>query len=177
MMKGDLSTMIVRLFVVCLLLILAGCSDDPIVSAPKKSVKKVRPVKAKPAVVESKQGEQKKPTFTYTSIGLRDPFESLLKKETKSRNASAPKTPLEKFDLGQFRVQAILIGKGAPRAMVSAPDGKNYILKPGLKIGKNDGVIRDITKTAIVIEESTFDLTGNLIKGLQSITIPEQKRF
>lgn len=176
-MKGDLSKMIVRLFVVCLLLVLVGCGDDPIASAPKKSVNKVRPAKAMPAIVESKKDEQEKSVFTYSPIGIRDPFESLLKKETKSRKAGAPKTPLEKFDLGQFRVQAILIGKGAPRAMVSAPDGKNYILKPGLKIGKNNGVIRDITKSAIVIEELTFDLAGNLVKGLQSITIPEQKSF
>jgi len=61
--------------------------------------------------------------------------------------------------------------------MVSAPDGKNFILKPGLKIGKNNGVIKDINKSGIVVEESTMDLAGNPIKGLQSLTIPEKKSF
>ncbi len=174
MMKGDMLTMFVRILVACLLLTLVGCNDEPVVKAPVKRVKKVQPTRAQP---EKKKESKDDPedVYSYSPIGQRDPFVSLLRKEKESRKSKIPKTPLEKFDLGQFRVQAILIGKGAPRAMVSAPDGKNYILKPGLKIGKNNGVIRDITKTAILVEESTYDMAGNLIKGMQSLTIPVQK--
>ena len=155
--------------VVGTLVVLASCGDGPTV-AP------ARPIAAKGKAEKgiSKQQDEKvakDEIFVYSSIGQRDPFESLLQKEKNAREAKGPKTPLEKFDLGQFRIQAILIGKGAPRAMVSAPDGKNYILNPGLKIGKNNGVIKEITQNAVVVEESSFDLAGNLIKGLQSITV------
>jgi type IV pilus assembly protein PilP len=176
MMKGARVTMLFKLFVVCLLLTVAGCGDEPTYTAPKTSSKKVRPVKAPPVKAAAVEEEQKD-IFAYNPIGQRDPFESLLKKETESRQAGVPKTPLEKFDLGQFRVQAILIGKGVPRAMVTAPDGKNYILKPGLKIGKNNGVISDINRTEVVVEESTIDLAGNPVKGFQYLTIPEKKTF
>ncbi len=175
-MKGDILTMFLRLLVLCLLLTVSGCGEEPATSVPKSTSKKVRPAPDKVDKVESKK-EEPVDDFIYSPIGQRDPFESLLLKEKKARKAGEPKTPLEKFDLGQFRIQAILIGKGVPRAMVSAPDGKNYILKPGLKIGKNSGVIKDITKTSIVIEESSLGPDGSLLRGLQSIAITEEKPF
>jgi len=166
------SKYMLRICILISLLFFLGCTEEveqPAVRKPAaKPVSKAKP-DAKATVAEEKMTPEE--AFVYSPIGQRDPFESLLKKEQEGRKAEEPKTPLEKFNLGQFRIQAILIGKGAPRAMVSAPDGKNYILKPGLKIGKNNGVIKEITKTAIVVEESTFDLAGNLIKGLQSITV------
>ena len=176
MMKGGSVTVILKIVVVCLLLAAFGCGEEPVASVPKATSQKVRPVKP-PAAEVVVVGEESKDLFTYSPLGQRDPFESLLKKEEESRQANVPRTPLEKFELSQFRIQAILIGKGAPRAMVSAPDGKNYILKPGLKIGKHNGVIKDINKSAVVVEESTFDLAGSLIKGLKSLTIPEKKPF
>ncbi len=175
-MKGGKVTTVLKLLVVCLLLAIFGCSDDPGASSPKAAPQKVRNKKSEPAVTVAPVAENTE-KFSYSPVGQRDPFDSLLRKEAEARQEKAPKTPLEKFDLGQFRVQAILIGKGVPRAMASAPDGKNYILKPGLKIGKNNGVITDINKSAIVVEESTIDLAGNLIKAIQSLTIPEKKTF
>ena len=165
------------LFVLISCLVIAGCGEEPVSKAPV-----AKPHKVKPAVVETKKntaGEdgKNKAVFTYNPIGKRDPFESLIQKEKEAQNAQRPKTPLEKFDLGQFRIQAILIGKGEPRAMVSAPDGKNYILKPGLKIGKNNGVIKTITRNAILVEESGFDIAGNPVKGIQSLTIPVKEKL
>lgn len=172
-MKGDMMTVLFRLMVICLLLLLFGCGEEPVSKVPTVAPQKVRPVKTETQKKERKTEEQKD-VFVYSPIGKRDPFESLLKEGKQTRASSVPKTPLEKFDLGQFRIQAILLGKGAPRAMVSAPDGKNYILQPGLKIGKNNGVIKDITEKSIIVEESTFDLAGNPIKGIQSISIPDK---
>lgn len=169
-------TVTLKSFVVCLLLTFLGCNDDLPSRPAKVTPQKVRSEKPLPAV-DLSVADNPKDFFVYNPIGQRDPFASLLKNEAEVRQSEAPKTPLEKFDLSQFRVQAILIGKGAPRAMVNAPDGKNYILQPGLKIGKNNGVITDINETSIVVEESSIDLAGNLVKGFQSLTIPEKKTF
>lgn len=159
------------------LFFVSGCGEEPVATAPVSTVKKSKPTKNDTAKKTIEANVEAEPLFEYSSIGQRDPFESLLRLEKEGRSAVEPQTPLEKFDLGQFRVQAILIGKGEPRAMVNAPDGKNYILKPGLKIGKNRGVIKTITKTSIVVEESSADYLGNPIKGLQTIDIPQQKSF
>lgn len=161
------------IIIVCLLL-LAACTEDPVAPAPTKTNQKVRPAATKPQpekVAEAKAVER----FAYSPIGQRDPFESLLRKEEQARKVQVPLTPLEKFDLGQFRLIALLIGKGEPRAMVSAPDGKNYILKPNLKIGKNNGIILDITASGVIVEEQTYDLAGQLVKSRQTISMPPKK--
>lgn len=158
------------------LFLLAGCGEEPVKRAPRPAAKTIKAVKPEVAETSIKKEPIEEP-FIYSPIGQRDPFASLLVKEQVSRETNIPKTPLEKFDLGQFRIQATLIGKGVPRAMVSAPDGKNYILKPGLKIGKNNGVIKSITETAVIVEETSFDLAGNITRGLQSITIPQNEKF
>ena len=112
-----------------------------------------------------------KKEFSYSPIGKRDPFEPLIEKfKPPGTKPEKEKGPLEKFDLGQFRLTAMMLVKGTPRAMVKAPDGKSYIVKPGDKIGKLDGEIVKIeTKVIdpktravvspdrIVIKENGFD--------------------
>jgi len=83
--------------------------------------------------------------FSYSPVGKRDPFEPLISQTKQiSGKPEKEKGPLEKFELGQFRLLAMLLIKGTPRAMVKAPDGKSYIVKPGDKIGKLDGEIMTI---------------------------------
>ncbi len=118
--------------------------------------------------------------FTYSPSGKRDPFQSLLnsERETRKKAPTARLTPIQKFELGQFRLQAVLIGKGKPKAMLSAPDGKTYIVSPGIKIGKRSGVITDITQSGIHVEEIDYDnITGKEKKENELIRMPEQKAF
>ncbi len=118
--------------------------------------------------------------FTYSPIGKRDPFQSLLnrERETKKKTTRVKLTPIQKFDLVQFRLQAVLIGKGTPKAMISAPDGKTYIVSPGIKIGKRSGVVTDITQAGIHVQEIDYDnFTGAEKKENELIRMPEQKAF
>lgn len=125
--------------------------------------------------------------FSYSPLGRRDPFKPLINKKTKVTEIPKPKRPakikgpLEKFELGQFRLMAIISVKGAPRAMVKAPDGSSYTVKIDDYIGLNDGKVKRIeTKKVemnangmrvesnpdrIVVEESGYDAsTGKNIK-------------
>jgi len=109
--------------------------------------------------------------YTYNPVGLRDPFAPLVKEIRKS--SARPKRnlgPLEKFQLGQFRLMAMLIVKGTPRAMVKAPNGKSYTVKPGDLIGPNGGVVKRIeTKTTVVDE-----VTGQrIIKSPDRVVVEE----
>ncbi len=118
--------------------------------------------------------------YTYSPVGKRDPFQSLLNREREGRKRIPEEqlTPIQKFELGQFRLQAVLIGKGAPKAMLSAPDGKTYIVSPGIKIGKRSGVITEINRAGINVEEVDYDnFTGAEKKENKLIRMPEQKPF
>lgn len=97
--------------------------------------------------------------FTYSPMGRRDPFKPLIEKKqpiakTVNKRPEKVKGPLERFELNQFRLMAIMIVKGAPRAMVKAPDGKSYTVKVDDYIGMNDGQVKNIETKVIDIDEN-----------------------
>jgi len=110
----------------------------------------------------------KKKEFSYNPVGKRDPFEPLINKFRQAGGKpEKEKGPLEKFDLGQFRLLAMLLGKGTPHAMVKAPDGKSYIVKPGDKIGKLDGkIVRIETKVVDPVSRSVVSPDRIVIKEI-----------
>lgn len=154
---------------------LIGCSEEPssspvsyksktVKSPPKKQV--VAPVATKP--------EEKEDEFVYVAAGRRDPFVPLTRIRRPLVENQEPATPLERYDLNQFRLIGVVIGKGEPKAMVVAPDGKSYMLSKGVKIGKNNGVIIDLTSEVIQIKEKYYDFSGNIIENIQEITVPNR---
>lgn len=109
------------------------------------------------ASVETPQGITEK--FTYSPMGRRDPFKPLIEKTEKiakkiNTRPEKIKGPLEKFELGQFRLMAIMIVKDAPRAMLKAPDGKSYTVNVNDYIGMNDGVVKNIETKVIQVDEN-----------------------
>jgi len=94
--------------------------------------------------------------FVYSPVGKRDPFTPLIQQVNKEiKKPRKISGPLEKFELSQFRLLAMLIVQGTPRAMVKAPDGKSYTIKPGDLIGPNGGVVKRIETKTFAIDEET----------------------
>ncbi|MCA1797673.1 MAG: pilus assembly protein PilP [Geobacteraceae bacterium] len=90
-----------------------------------------------------------------------------------SRNQKKPLTPLQKFGLKEIRLMAIVVGKGEPRAMVVAPDKKAYTLTRGVKIGRNKGVVQEITPEEIIVEERFRDFAGTMRTEIKRMTLPQ----
>jgi type IV pilus assembly protein PilP len=152
--------------------LLAGCDKEQpanVAPPPPKAVAKP-PAKAvlPPAAVSPAPPEEFK--YVYKVEGRRDPFLPALGKNV----ASFAANPLESFDLVQFQVRGLIIGLGEPKALVAAPDGKAYILKTGLRIGKSNGVIRDINRERILVEEQYQDLSGTTHTNVQEIKVPKR---
>lgn len=139
------------------------------------------------------QGHAKGDGFAYSPKGRRDPFKPLIQKQQKmvkivNKKSQRIKGPLERFELDQYRLIAIMVVKGTPRAMIKAPDGKGYTVKVGQYIGMNDGKVRKIeTKMTgidknglrveknpdrIVVEEAGIDsYTGKVVTENRFITM------
>ena len=83
-------------------------------------------------------------------------------------------TPLQRFELTQYRLLGVITGKGESKARVKAPEGKSYILTEGVRIGKNAGVIIDINSQVILVEEKYFDFSGNVRTNIQEIRVPKR---
>jgi len=155
-----------------LVVALSGCDDKP----PKK-VKVVKPRAVVKKAVEKSQPveEVAAPEFVYVASGRRDPFTSLLKIRKPLSEDGIPETPLQKFGLKELRLSAIVIGKGEPRAMVVAPDKKAYTLTVGVKVGRNQGVVTEITTDEIIVEERFRDFSGGLKTEIEKITLPNRE--
>lgn len=159
---------------------LAACTEDEAPS-PRKSanVKSKPPAQsvAPPQEAGAVKEEAKEDEFVYETEGRRDPFMPLSRivKPVIKVVDEEPQTPLQSYDVVQFKLIGVIVGKGAPKAMVVAPDGKSYILAKGVKIGKNNGVIIDITSEAVSIQETYYDFSGNVIENIQEITVPRRE--
>ncbi len=97
--------------------------------------------------------------FTYNPGGRRDPFTPLVRRDEPpaaiqtTRRPEELRGPLERFELRQLRLIAVMVIKGDPRAMVAAPDGKSYTVKIDDYIGINGGKVKDIQTRAIGVDE------------------------
>lgn len=155
------------------LALLAGCEKEQ-AAAPKTAPKAAAKPPAK-VVAPPKEAAAPPPSeetrYVYVADGRRDPFLPLVGKKV----AAFSENPLESFDLTQFKLKGLIVGLGEPKAIVVAPDGKSYILKKGMRIGKSNGIIRDINRDKILVEEQYQDIAGKTHTNMQEILVPKRE--
>jgi type IV pilus assembly protein PilP len=69
-------------------------------------------------------------------------------------------TPLQKFEISQLKLVAIISLPEGNIALVEDGTGKGYFVKKGTLIGKNDGKVTKILKDKVLIEEVYQDVLG-----------------
>jgi type IV pilus assembly protein PilP len=112
---------------------------------------------AKPA--ENAFGSTEK-GFSYVAAGKRDPFRSFILEQEASRNTVRDRGPLEQFELAQLALHAVVWDTPRPRALVTDPSGRGYIVAEGTPIGKNEGHVTKITDNLMVVRETYVDYLG-----------------
>ncbi|MDD9301535.1 MAG: pilus assembly protein PilP [Desulfobacter sp.] len=135
---------------------------------PKDKMAKVEPVVNEESV-------------TYDTRGWVDPFVPLFsEKEEPISGEGIPGqagpeksmrqlTPLEKMDLSQIKLVAVIELRGSTIAMVEEASGKGYEVKLGTYIGRNQGRVSAIHREGIVVKEYVKDYKGNRKERLQEI--------
>lgn len=101
-----------------------------------------------------------------------DPFEPLFKEEkpaaepsdkkVQKRKKRVPQTPLEKIDLGQLKLTAIIRTPAGNKALVEESSGKGYIIEKGTWIGVHSGQVQRITEDAVIVEEEIENAIGEV---------------
>ena len=101
-------------------------------------------------------------TYRYDPAGKRDPFFSPLYRVTEqaAMTSDEAKTPLQRLDLGQFKVVGIILETGEPKALIEDNSGLGYIVTSGTLIGPRGGVIKSIEPGRILVEEYETDFYG-----------------
>ncbi len=129
-------------------------------SVEKKSVekKKEEPAKVAEQKVQEKKEEKE---FTYNPAGKPDPFKPFIQlTPIRESSRGTPLTPLQKYDISQLKLVAIICTHEGNIALVEDATGKGYFLKKGVWIGKNDGKVTKILKDKVIIEEAYQDVFG-----------------
>ncbi len=142
-----------------------GCGEktttSPITQKPKSSPAEKKPVEAV-KVVEKKEPEKTPEVeYSYNPLGKPDPFKPFIQiSPIKEARRAVPLTPLQKYEITQLKLVAIILTSEGNVAMVEDSTGKGYIVKKGTLIGKNDGKVSKILKDKIIIEEPYQDVLG-----------------
>jgi len=143
-----------------LLVLSLGCEGK---IAPKNVAPKPLPASAPvqpvalPAETTPKSAETV-PVFSYNPEGRRDPFRSIITVE-KTKGVRGL-LPLQKVEVNELKLIAIVWGGFGYHAMVQTSDGKGYTLKVGTAVGLNDGAVKRISEQNVVIEENYTDIFG-----------------
>ena len=100
----------------------------------------------------------------YSPAGKRDPFQPLALRAKASRRPRENLTPLERYELGQLQLVGIVSDGKRYKALVEVMEAdkvvRGYTLEVGTPIGPDEGKVKAITPTEVVIEESYIDFYG-----------------
>ncbi len=107
----------------------------------------------------------------YNPDGKIDPFQPLFKKDEstpdegtpKKKRVERPRTPLERLELGQLKLVAIVFSDDMKKALVEEASGKGYVVELGTSIGRERGKVVDILKDRIVIRQDVEDDFGDQV--------------
>jgi type IV pilus assembly protein PilP len=106
----------------------------------------------------------------YNPEGKLDPFASLYKEkpvavptgQKLTQEPRRPLTPLEKVDLSQLKLVAIIRALSGNIALVEEASGKGYVIKKGTYIGTRSGKVGKILPDRIIVEEESADYSGKV---------------
>lgn len=168
--------------VICFFIAAAGCSSDVQPpqenAAAKRSAKKARQKNDTAPVSDSVNKNQPDiEVYSYTSAGKPDPFRPLLadssmklKAPVNDRNRGFL-TPLQKYDLSDLKLVAVVVLDSQPTAMLEDPTGYGYVVRKGVLVGPNEGVVERVTPTGLIIKEKIYNSVGEIESKISTITI------
>ena len=170
-MKGLGAVIFLSIILTC-----GGCGGEPAKSTkvPVSPVGKQLATSAKTPPTLSAEVKVEPPpliSYLYDPKGKSDPFKPLIverpevplsKKvvEKVIEEVSKTATPLEKMELSQVKLVAIIWNIRDPRAMIEDRTGKGYIIASGTPLGKNKGKVTQITSAGVVVSEQYETSSG-----------------
>ena len=141
------------------LFLIGGCGGGTPPSSLSSKTKS--PAVEKKKEEPTKEAEKKEEMeYSYNPAGKPDPFKPFIELTPVRTSRSTPLTPLQKYEISQLKLVAIISTPEGNIAMVEDATGKGYFLKKGTWIGKNDGKVTKILKDKVIIEEVYQDIFG-----------------
>lgn len=120
-------------------------------------------------VVEEEEAEE---VYSYNPNNKRDPFQSFLATTSEDDLLdNIPRTPLQKYEVGQYTLTGIIWAIDRPRAMVEDPDGIGHVVEVGTYMGTKWGKVESIEDGLVVITEELQTVDGQLVVKRQELRL------
>lgn len=158
---------------------ISGCEEEgggggtPFKPRPAKKKDEGASKEKTAAASDEAAAEDERLAYSYNPIGKRDPFRSFISKEVVAPE-TRPETPLQKYEIDQYKLVGIVFGVDNPVAMVEDPDGMGHFLTRDTLIGKNWGKVVRISPTEVIVAEEYRDFEGKLIVNEIPLRLPAE---
>ena len=149
------------LYWLCLVLFFPSFGCDSKITTKSTATRPQPPAPVQPVALPPEAAPKPAETvapFGYNPAGRRDPFRSIITVE-KTKGIKGL-LPLQRVEVSDLKLIAIVWGGFGYHAMVQTSDGKGYTLKVGTAVGPNDGSVKKISEQNILIEENYTDIFG-----------------
>lgn len=122
-------------------------------------------------VQQAPAGDFMAPYIFDNREGRRNPFRPMvMKDEGGDRVAIGPATPLERYELDELRLMAIMWDVKNPRAMIMDPNKEIHIVGKDDRLGRRQGYIAVIREGELVVVE-TADFNGEAVYSTRVVKI------
>jgi type IV pilus assembly protein PilP len=118
-----------------------------------------KPAAPAPATATANTGRTADNDAVYDPAGRRDPFRP--PRASQTNYAGEVRSPLQRYDLGQLKLVAIIYNANVPRAVVEDDAGLGYIIRVGTPIGVNGGAVKAIEQGRVRVQEEAIDFYGD----------------
>lgn len=171
----------------------------PPVPMPAKTQAAVPQKPVQVATTSARKSEKAKPTqMQSTSLkraaatselnldfnNRRDPFKAFVQVPAANKGVPTGRhdrrkvvdaLPIQSIDTEKFKVTGIITGLKENNALLVDPAGKGYVIREGMQIGTNGGVVKKITPVSVEVEESFRDDNGKTKKRLVKLALIRKK--
>ncbi|CAB5145533.1 hypothetical protein D3OALGA1CA_4118 [Olavius algarvensis associated proteobacterium Delta 3] len=112
-----------------------------------------------------------------------DPFKSPIAKQPEQRKTGTrkkpakpkrPKTPLERLDLRQLKLTAIIATPRGRKALVEEASGKGYVIRKGTYIGVHEGQVVEIASDRVIVREEIENAIGESVVNKRELRLPRR---
>ncbi|MBF0475236.1 MAG: pilus assembly protein PilP [Deltaproteobacteria bacterium] len=159
---------------------LGGGQESKPPAAPPPRPKPAQPAKKAPAkapepVVNPTPAPQE---YVYYPAGKPDPFRPFIVPPSatlKDKKKFMALTPLQKLDISQLKLVAIIQRPGGSTAMVQDAGGKSYIIVKGTLLGRNDGQVSAISGDTVFVKEIDTNFLGEKNPVIRKLEFPKSE--
>ncbi|GHD71276.1 pilus assembly protein PilP [Vogesella fluminis] len=91
-------------------------------------------------------------------------------------NSNRPREVLENYELSQLKLTGTLRLNNRYFGLVQTPDGNVHHVQPGNFVGPNFGIVRKVSETEVVLEETVENINGEWVQQKNTLYLLQQEQ-